>query len=667
MAEKGNGQTTIPPADEEDSAFDDVEAALTGINMLLNNGFEDALLLFEKYKEESALMHAGYSFVYFMQALMSLEDDKVTMALKALQETEKRCELSAGFVRSVRRKFSKRKKSVEVIKTEDRIQRQVIVADSVLYQAILIFTNQDVRSYIKGGWHLRKAWKIYNKLHVQITRLKEKFSQQKIDTMLHAASSKTESGRNCSNSLTPNPQGGGGSATTTTATTAAAVAAAAASASSSSSTSENAVALESMCQAGSADNSEPAELNVKLSAIMDMSEETLARLLGAVNFGYGAFQLCMSMVPPKILKLIEFFGFEGDLEEGLACLEDTSHSRDMKAPLATLALLWYHTVLRPFFALDGLDRNAIAVSEGGPARKPAGTQEAEVIIREKEAIFPNSSLFLFFRGRIHKLRREAEQSYAMYLKAYYEAKGQREIELMCLYEISWFNLMSLNWELGEEGFKRLRKDSKGSRGYYTYLIGVCLGSQGNLAEASAKFQQISSSAAKKKNNQIEMFVLHRADKVGRGGMKGAAELYKLLALELIFLWHSLSACQHEYLQRFLKVCESQKEPGLFHLKCLLEGAIYNELGEEDKAVQCLKQCVSHQQAVEDKDDTHVGAFALFELAIIYMRSPLDKVLAKDYLQQIKDNYKDYDFENRLSVRVNNALEQLKREGTTASS
>ncbi|KAL8570007.1 hypothetical protein ACOMHN_056439 [Nucella lapillus] len=46
---------------------------------------------------------------------------------------------------------------------------------------------------------------------------------------------------------------------------------------------------------------------------------------------------------------------------------------------------------------------------------------------------------------------------------------------------------------------------------------------------------------------------------------------------------------------------------------------------------------------------------------------LDKVLAKDYLQQIKDNYKDYDFENRLSVRVNNALEQLKREGTTASS
>ena len=31
----------------------------------------------------------------------------------------------------------------------------------------------------------------------------------------------------------------------------------------------------------------------------------------------------------------------------------SSNSKDMKAPLATLGLLWYHTVLRPFFALDG--------------------------------------------------------------------------------------------------------------------------------------------------------------------------------------------------------------------------------------------------------------------------------------------------------------------------
>lgn len=51
-----------------------------------------------------------------------------------------------------------------------------------------------------------------------------------------------------------------------------------------------------------------------------MSRETLNRLLGAVNFGYGMFQLGLSMLPEKVLKLIEFLGFQGDREAGLKAL-----------------------------------------------------------------------------------------------------------------------------------------------------------------------------------------------------------------------------------------------------------------------------------------------------------------------------------------------------------
>ena len=70
------------------------------------------------------------------------------------------------------------------------------------------------------------------------------------------------------------------------------------------------------------------------------SDATLAgtgtsRLLGSVSFGYGLFQLCISMVPPKLLKVIEFLGFEGDRDTGLEALEYASLTDDMKAPLAT--------------------------------------------------------------------------------------------------------------------------------------------------------------------------------------------------------------------------------------------------------------------------------------------------------------------------------------------
>lgn len=59
-------------------------------------------------------------------------------------------------------------------------------------------------------------------------------------------------------------------------------------------------------------------------------------------------------------------------------------------PSCRLALLWYHTVVRPFFALDGSDNRA-------------GLEEAKEILRRKEAAYPNSSLFMFFKGRVQRL------------------------------------------------------------------------------------------------------------------------------------------------------------------------------------------------------------------------------------------------------------------------
>ncbi len=150
---------------------------------------------------------------------------------------------------------------------EDRLQRQVILADSILYQAILTFIGQDIPSYVKGGWLLRKAWKTYDKTYREIRDLYD--TVHGIKTTNRPTIKKSES---------------------------------------------------------------------KTSFLTDMAEDIPAdiinRLLGAVSFGYGTFQLCISMVPPKVLKIIEFLGFEGERDVGLKCLECSCESQDMKAPLA---------------------------------------------------------------------------------------------------------------------------------------------------------------------------------------------------------------------------------------------------------------------------------------------------------------------------------------------
>ncbi|GAB1609947.1 tetratricopeptide repeat protein 39C-like [Argonauta hians] len=570
------------------SLSDECEIAQTGIHMLLNNGFREAKLLFDSHKNYSPLMHAGSTFVLFMQALMSFEEEKIEEATKALQETEKKCDPESGVFKNLRRRFSKKKRNPEVqINSEDRMQRQIIIADSLLYQAVLTFTHQDIPSYIKGGWLLRKAWKIYEKLHHDITEMLRRStpssstSRTKLSHSTDSISSSNSDVRLSDNNCTS-------------------------------------------CTDGN-DN--------------ELTPDVLERLLGAVNFGYGTFQLCVSMVPPKILKLIEFLGFEGDREAGLAALNETSNSKDMKAPLAILGLLWYHTVLRPFFALDGI-------------KISAGISDAELLIKNQEKEFPHSSLFLFFKGRIHTLKRENEVALSLYRQALTVAAGQREIELMCLYEIGWCNLMKLRWTECLYAFQRLRDESKWSKCYYSYLLAVCHGCLGALQEAQTIFQDVPG-LVRSKNNQIESFASHRAERMKICPV--SQELCKLYTLELVFLWHAMPTCTNDELRRMLTVCECQTDARIFHLKCLLEGSIHRELGHTELAVQYLEEALARCSG--KKDDVHVAAFSLYELASIYITDEPAKSI--QLLQCIKDKYKDYHFENRLTVRANNMLRTLK--------
>ena len=176
------------------------------------------------------------------------------------------------------------------VSLEDKYQRQIIVGDAILYQAVLTFINQDIPSMIKGGWLLRKAYKIYEKVYKDIHRMHTLYSQQGVP-------GSTEQ------DAPPEPA-------------AAEIA-------------EKDASGQKMKRDASS-----ASLKSK-NGSMELPFEVVNRLLGAVCLGYGSFQLLISMLPPKVLKIIEFLGFEGDREVGLSCLDICSHSRDMKSPMAT--------------------------------------------------------------------------------------------------------------------------------------------------------------------------------------------------------------------------------------------------------------------------------------------------------------------------------------------
>ncbi|XP_038138276.1 tetratricopeptide repeat protein 39C-like [Cyprinodon tularosa] len=552
--------------------IDDAEMALQGINMLLNNGFKESDELFKRYRTHSPLMSFGASFVSFLNAMMTFEEEKMQMACDDLRTTEKLCESdSAGVLETLRNKIKKSMDSqMSGVAVVDRLQRQIIVADCQVYLAVLSFVKQELSAYIKGGWILRKAWKMYNKCHSDISQLQETCQRR--------------------------PSGNQ--------------------------------------QSLSADN---ANHNVESG----VTAEALDRLKGSVSFGYGLFHLCISMVPPHLLKIINLLGFPGDRLQGLSSLMYASESKDMKAPLATLALLWYHTVVLPFFALEGSDTHA-------------GLLEAKAILQRKSVVYPNSSLFMFFKGRVQRLECHINSALACFHDALELASDQREIQHVCLYEIGWCSMIELNFEDAFRAFERLKNESRWSQCYYAYLTGVCQGASGDLDGANGVFKDVQK-LFKRKNNQIEQFAVKRADRLRK--VSPTRQLCILGVIEVLYLWKALQNGSSTKLQIMNQVLQSLDEPSCRGLKNLLLGSVLKCQGNIRDAVQ------SFQLAVRDEYGRHINSYiqpyAVYELGCILLANPETVAKGRSFLLQAKEDFTGYDFENRLHVRIHSALASLK--------
>ncbi|KAK5860006.1 hypothetical protein PBY51_021516 [Eleginops maclovinus] len=573
--------------DEKKDSINDAELALKGINMLLNNGFKESDELFKLYRNHSPLMSFGASFVSFLNAMMTFEEEKMQMAFEDLKATERLCESeNTGVIETIKNKIKRSRDSQRSgVAAVDRLQRQIIIADCQVYLAVLSFIKQELSSYIKGGWILRKAWKMYNKCYSDITHLQEgsrrRASQQQATEPPSLSSSDAS---NHSRSSSPGPS-------------------------------------SSLRPDG-------------------ISPEALDRLKGSVSFGYGLFHLCISMVPPHLLKIVNLLGFPGDRLQGLSALTYASESKDMKAPLATLALLWYHTVVQPFFALDGSDTQA-------------GLMEAKSILQQREAIYPNSSLFMFFKGRVQRLECQISSALTSFRDALELASDQREIQHVCLYEIGWCSMIELSYREAYMAFERLKTESRWSQCYYAYLTGVCRGATGDLEGAFTVFKDVEK-LFKRKNNQIELFAMKRAEKLRTPSL--SKELCILSVIEILYLWKALPNCSTSKLQIMSQVLQGIDDASCEGLKNLLLGSIHRCLHSTNDAIQFFQ--LAAKDEVGCLSNSYVQPYSYYELGCVLLNTPESAGKGKMLMLQAKDEFAGYDFENRLHVRIHSALASM---------
>ncbi|XP_027877271.1 tetratricopeptide repeat protein 39C-like isoform X4 [Xiphophorus couchianus] len=276
--------------------------------------------------------------------------------------------------------------------------------------------------------------------------------------------------------------------------------------------------------------------------------------------------------------------------------------------------------------------------------------EAKCILKQREATYPNSSLFMFFKGRVQRLECQISSALTSFNEALHLASDQREIQHVCLYEIGWCSMIELNYTEAFRAFERLKAESRWSQCYYAYLTAACQGATGDLEGAVVTFKDVQR-LFKRKNNQIEVFSLKRAEKLRSPGL--SKELCILSVIEILYLWKALPNCSSAKLQTMTHVLQGIEDTSCTDLKNLLLGAISRCLLNTKDAVQYFRLAASDE--VGRQCNSYVQPYSCYELACVLLNSPETAEKGRMLLLQAKEDYAGYDFENRLHVRIHSAF------------
>ena len=149
---------------------------------------------------------------------------------------------------------------------EEQINKSLIVAECKLYLATIAFMKQEMTGFITGGLQLKRSWKLFARIQKQLYDMYKK--------------------------VEPNAEAIYGYDPST-----------------------NVIQLQ--FEGETEDDKESDAGSDVLEGLEDLkiaessgalSAESIKRLLGAVSFGYGVYQIIFSLTPPNLLKVVRVLG-----------------------------------------------------------------------------------------------------------------------------------------------------------------------------------------------------------------------------------------------------------------------------------------------------------------------------------------------------------------------
>ncbi|THU87099.1 hypothetical protein K435DRAFT_782606 [Dendrothele bispora CBS 962.96] len=188
-----------------------------------------------------------------------------------------------------------------------------------------------------------------------------------------------------------------------------------------------------------------------------------------VYLGAGMATLILSLLPQKLLVIVELFGYKGDRKEALDLLcraggwsADNSEpaistaQEGVRRSICDMALLIFHLVLSSF-TFDGVD-----------------VSMAQKIIDWNLKRYSDGVFFLFGAGRLSLVRSQPRRAIGFYTRAMEVQSQYRNLHHISFWEIAIATLALWDLNDGLEAWKILQEEATWSKAIYSYGMAVCL-------------------------------------------------------------------------------------------------------------------------------------------------------------------------------------------------
>lgn len=377
-----------------------------------------------------------------------------------------------------------------------------------------------------------------------------------------------------------------------------------------------------------------------------------------VRMGVGSFNLMISLLPGKILRLLEFVGFTGNKIEGLSELEKGSKLQEsLRGPLCSIILVAYHTVVSFVLGLGDGD-----------------VDFAAEVLQPCLQSYPKGALFLFFSGRVEVVRANIDEAIIRFEESIDSQQEWCQFHHLCYWELMWCHCYKNDWLIAMKFAEKLCRESRWSKATYTYqkasFLMMC---ENPTEETDVHLKYLFGEVPKLKQRiagksvPIEKFAVCKAKRYSTQGGR-----LTLPGLELLYVWNGFAIIgkNKSLLEPFVNLVEStinnivansdNKESYPYYhddysLALLLKGVCLKHWGQLFQAEQCFLEVIGYEKKV--KIDTYLIPYAHLELALLYLQQQ-NTSNVKKYLEKAKKHYKGYMLESRLHFRIHAVKMQM---------